>query len=165
MPLHRKRRLQRPGLPELVALAAVVAAIVTAVAWLNSATAPELRQTTGTINSCDIRLTHYNAASVLPKVFLTYTYSIAGVDYTGGWQGFWPETDSPDALAPDKLDILKSPGRGISVFYNPANPQQSFLHGPTAGFPALYAFAAAGATLAAAAYVLRIYPAWKTRRG
>jgi len=165
MPLLQRRRFQRPGLPELVALAAVLAAIAAALAWLNAATAPVLERTSGRIVSCDIRLIHYNAASDLPKVFVDYAYSAGIGTYTGHWEGFWPATNSPDALPPDKLDLLKSTGRTITVFYDPADPGRSFLHNSATRFPALYAFAAAAATLAAAVYVVRIYPAWKTRRG
>jgi len=161
MPLHQKHRLRRPGLPELVAVAAVIAAIAAAVAWLNAATAPTLEQTFGRIVSCDIRLTHYNAASDLSKVFVDYAYSAGIGTYTGHWEGFWPSTKSPDALPPDKLDLLKSPGRTITVFYDPADPGRSFLHSSATRFPALYAFAAAATALAAVIYLVRIYPTWK----
>ncbi|HUW59802.1 MAG TPA: DUF3592 domain-containing protein [Candidatus Bathyarchaeia archaeon] len=161
MPLYRKRRFQRPGLPELVAVAAVIAAITAAVAWLDAATAPTLEQTSGRIVSCDIRLTHYNAASDLSKVFVDYAYSAGIGTYTGHWEGFWPSTKSPDALPPDKLDLLKSPGRTITVFYDPADPRKSFLHNPATRFPALYALAAIATALAALIYLVRIYPAWK----
>ena len=161
MPLHQKHRFQRPGLPEFVALAAVIAAIAAAVAWLNAATAPRLERTLGRIVSCDIRLTHYNAASDLPKVVVDYAYSAGIGTYTGHWEGFWPVTKSPDALPPDKLDQLRSPGRIITVFYDPADPRKSFLHNSASRFPAVYAFAAGATALAAVIYVVRIYPAWK----
>ena len=161
MPLRQKHRLQRPGWPEAVAVAAVMAAIGAAVAWSNAATAPDLEQTSGTIFACDIRLTHYNADSVLAKVFVDYAYTAGIGTYTGHWEGYWPSTNSPDALPPDKLDLLKSPGRTITVFYDPADPHTSLLHNAATRFSALYAFAAAITALAAFVYLVRIYPAWK----
>jgi hypothetical protein len=161
MPLRQKRRIQRPGLPELVALAFVLVAIGAALAWLNAAAAPALEQTTGRVVSCDIRPTHYNAADVLSKVFVDYVYNVGIGTYTGHWEGTWPATDSPDALPPEDLDLLKSHGRSVTVFYDPANPRASLLHNRATRYPALYALAAAATTLAALIYLVRIYPAWK----
>ena len=161
MPLPQKRRFQRPGLPDFVAFAAVFATMAAALAWLNAATAPTLESTPGTILACDIRLTHYNSTALLPKVFLDYTYTAGIGAYTGHWEGFWPVSKSPDALPPDKLDLLKSPEKMITVFYDPANPGASLLHNQATRTPALYAFATAATTLATLFYLVRIYPAWK----
>jgi hypothetical protein len=161
MPLHQRHRFQRPGWPEVLALAAVLATIAAAVAWSNAATAPNLEQTPGTILACDVRLTHYNADGLLPKVLVDYAYTAGIGTYTGHWEGYWPSTKSPDALPPDKLDLLKSPGRIITVFYDPADPRKSVLHNAATRFSAVYAFAAAITAVAAIIYLVRIYPAWK----
>ena len=163
MPLLRKRRLRRPGLPEWVAVAALAVAVIPAVMWVEATTSPSLSQTTGRCLSCTIRLTHYNAVNNLPKVYLTYAYSVGTAEFTGQWEGFWPATNSPNALPPDKLDQLKTTGYPLTVFYDPSNPRQSYLHVPGPSSPALHAFFAIAAALAAFTYIVRIYPAWKTR--
>ena len=70
MPLHQRRRLQRPGLPELVALLLVALAVVPAGLWWQRNTRPDYSKTAGRVKECEIRLTHYNATNLLKKVRL-----------------------------------------------------------------------------------------------
>lgn len=163
MALHRHRRLKAPGLPEFVVVLCLIAVCIPAFCWYENGIRADWLRTGGHVISCDIRETHYNAATVRPKVRLSYLYDADGVPYTGTWVGYWPEAkeESPNALPPDKLNYLRTPDYPLVIYYDPDDPSQSTIHRAEATDVTLYKWTFAGLFVAALYYVLRVYPAWR----
>ena len=164
MPLHQRRRLQRPGLPELVALLLVALAVVPAGLWWQRNTRPDYSKTAGRVKECEIRLTHYNATNLLKKVRMTYTYGVGAGTLTGTWEGYWPSADSPNALPQNKLDDLRTKDYPLVVLYDPADPRKSRLHYPNTGPHTMYGVVALAAALGAVVYLAAGYPMWKEKQ-
>lgn len=161
MGLHQNRHFHRLGLPEFVAFLLISMAVISAAVWWDNVTRPRYAETPGKVESCEIRLTHYNATNHLSKVTLSYSYSVGGLDYKGSWEGYWPQTDSPNALAADKLHVLETRDYPLVVLYEPANPAVSQLHYPEGRPSALYGVVAGLSVLAVLGYLAIAYPAWK----
>jgi len=163
MALQQRKRRQKAGLPEFVAVILVCAAALPALAWWHSSARPAYRRVRGRILECEIRLTHYNATKDLNKVKLAYEYTLGGNTYSGQWQGFWPAAESPNALPPEQIEALHDNSFPLVVLYKPGHPSQSILHYADHGVPRLYAGLALGALLLAVLYFALFYPAWKQR--
>lgn len=161
MSLHRKKSFLRPGLPELSGAALLVGTLFCCVLWLVSAARPEWIETGGTVLYCEIRPTHYNAQDYRPKVDVTYEYLVGSVRFEGRWDGFWPELDSPNALLPEQLDLLKEEGHPLVILYNPDDPTESSPHYPFPNDRMIYASLIAAGVLATGLYFIFVYPAWR----
>lgn len=163
MALHPKKRLKKPELPEFLVLVLVGLAIIPATYWWRANLLPKYKEAEGYVLDCDIKLTHYNAPDVRKKVDITYEYNVGPGRYVGSWSGYWPQIQSPNALAPDKIDTLRDKGRRITVLYDPGNPAHSLLHYPDQGLARITGIAAIAALGAAILYCCAIYPAWRGR--
>jgi len=163
MALHQNRRLKKPDLPEFVALVLVGLAVVAATWWWQANVHPKYRHAEGRILSCRIRPTHYNATDVRTKVDVTYEYAVGSGSYRGSWTGYWPQTDSINAVPEGEIDLLMTRDLPVSVLYAPDDPARSLLHYPIRGdtrFIAVIAICGLGAALV---YCCAIYPAWRSR--
>ncbi len=163
MGLHQRRRFERPGLPEVVGIALVVFTGLAALLWWQGNTRPRLLPTSGKVVECSMRLTHYNATAMRNKVAMTYEYSVGGARHTGSWEGFWPVSDSPNALPPDEVPSLQKKGYPLVVLYEPGNPGSSSLHQPldrVNHFRRMTTCILGAVTLL---YLAIGYPSWKRR--
>ena len=163
MALQQRKRRQKAGLPEFLAVVLVCAAALPALAWWHSSARPAYRRVRGRILECEIRLTHYNATKDLNKVKLAYEYSLGGNTYSGRWQGFWPAAVSPNALLPDQIEALHEKSFPLVVLYEPDDPSHSTLHYAGHGAPKLYAGVALVALVLAVLYFALFYPTWRER--
>ncbi|GMV99251.1 MAG: hypothetical protein AMXMBFR84_03900 [Candidatus Hydrogenedentota bacterium] len=155
--------MRRPGLPEALAVAALLGALAPLLAWLYYSVQPAWVATGGHVTSGSVELLHYNATDVRPKVNLTYEYDVLGNTFAGRFEGLWPETHSPNALLPADLKYLAQPGYTLVVLYDPANPDESRLHylGNEESMP--YALLSIAGFIVAGAYCLFVYPAWRSQ--
>lgn len=164
MALHQKRQFQKPGLPELVAILLTGVTVVAATLWWQDTLRPPQKTTEGRVLQSDIRLTHYNAADVRPVVRVTYQYSVGGQDHVGSWAGQWPESRSPNALPPDRLDVLREKDHALVVYYDPGNPSVSFLHEKNNLLPRVHLWLFIAALSIAVLYYGICYPRWRQSR-
>lgn len=158
MPIPRKRRLKRPGWPEAVLALLVLAVVVPAFLWLQADLATPWERTGGQVVEGEVIPTHYNAERYDEKVSLSYEYTVAGVPYSGRYEGFWPPAGTVNALPHDELKVLERPGYPLIVFYDPRQPARSNIHRQSSFWKNVYAvwfIAALGVTLL---YLVRVYP-------
>jgi len=165
MGLRHHKTFQTPGLPEFIALVLAVGAGIPAALWYQGDAQSGWQRTSGRVTHCDIRDTHYNAPDQRAKVSIDYQYEVTGIPFGGTWTGYWPEADeqSPNALPPEQLANLQTPGYPLVVFYNPDDPTASVIHTADVGNLLIYKYLFGGIFAIALYYMLRIYPAWKNR--
>ena len=161
MSLHRRRRLRRLGLPEVVAVIIVAFTVWMMTVWWRSAEQPGWEQTGGRIRQCSIRNTHYNAEPNENVVHLSFEYFVGGMRYANEWTGIWPLVESPDALSPGQMDELTSGEHILTVFFDPLNPAHCQLHSPRREQPIILTLLALASLVFALTYFLKIYPAWR----
>jgi len=154
------RRLRRPRLPEALAAAVLILAVAATAWWLRDVNQPEWQQTMGTVRGFVRQSTHYNAPDYQEKVYVTYEYSAETIQHTGKWEGFWPETESPNALPAERLAELAETGNPLVVFFDPRDPARSRLHGGASDRSLALALLAFGTFALALAYCGVIYPKW-----
>lgn len=155
------RHHKKIGWPEFGLLCAVVLAIAPATMWWRQYYVPEWRRTGGQITACETSRVHYNAQDYRAKAIVSYRYTVGVAQYTGRFEGFWPEVGGPNALPPSAVDQLKDGNREIVVFYDPANPSRSRLHPEDATTSPFWPVLTAAGLLMAGAYTLIAYPAWR----
>lgn len=158
MALRQKRQFRTFALPEFLALASIGVAIVPVTLWLLERSDSEYRRAAGEATSCEIQ----SSADSAKKVIVTYQYSVGAETYTHAWTGLWPETGSPNALPPEQLDKLRHKHHPLTVFYDPDNPRESYLHVADRGFEHFYGGLAVGMCLVAVLYCGIAYPAWRS---
>lgn len=156
-----KRRHVRYGVPDATALGLIILAILSAVMWARSNLRPAWEQVSGTVVSCDLVKREYGNSSEPEQVRLSYRYEVQGRSYTGSWDGFWPQANSPNALPRSELARLRSNGYPLTVAYDPDNPAMNSLHRGANTKKQFYPWITAGLLGIAAVYFLRIYPRWK----
>ena len=161
MGLRQRRQFSLFGLPEMAALALIVATIVPVTLWSRDIMSPQYRSTQGHVVECDIHATHYNASEAEVKVTITYRYTVEGIEHINTWTGLWPETGSPNALPPDELERLQTKNYPLVVFYDPANPALSELHIRDGGFQRIYGGLSVVLCGLAVLYCAVGYPAWR----
>jgi len=161
--LRQSRQFQKVGIPEIVVLILVGAALVTTTLWWRGNGQSTYRETEGRVVNGEIQWVHYNATDAQRIVSLTYQYTVGTTSYTGTWAGLWPEDQSPNALSSSKLDLLRTKDYPLRVFYDPVDPAQSFLHVVSGAEDQVYKGLAISACVAALAYCAGVYPAWKAR--
>ena len=164
MPLHQKKRRQRPASPELVTGALIAVAVVAAGLWLYQSSQRPWVVVEGRVVHGSVAAGQYHQQDTPYRVSLSYEYEVQGNWTLGRWDGFWPKAHSPNALLPADLSVLKRPGYPLTVAYDPTNPVRSSLHGQPRGLSNLYSAAAAGALLLLVVYAIGIYPRWKFRQ-
>lgn len=164
MGLRQRKRLCSFELPEFVAVVLIGAAIVPVTLWWQGRSAAEYAQADGVITACEIRPKHYNATDYANEVTITYQYTAGNETYTKTWTGLWPETESPNALAPDRLEALRDKNHPLAVFYDPENPAEAQLHIQDNGFQRIYGGLALGLCGVAILFCATVYPAWRAYR-
>lgn len=143
----------------LVCVAAL--AIAPATVWWKQQFKPDWKQTAGHITSSEIQRVQYTPRDYRPITKVSYEYSVGFANYTGKFDGFWPEVNSPNALPAEDIDSLKTPKREVIVFYDPANAARSTLHPVGSGASPLWIVLALTGMCIAAAYTFLVYPAWR----
>ena len=161
--LHRHRHLLRPGLPEFLFVAAVLATAATGLWWWRSALDLNLSRAPGSVLACRIISTHFNAPANRDKVVMTYEYTVAGIPFVSSYAGFWPEAGGPNALHPDEVKKLTSTGYPLTVLYDPGAPSISWLHQGMIGAKLPRAVAFCVTLSLTLLYCFRGYPAWRRR--
>lgn len=144
MALGRRKRFQRPGLPEAVGVALLGLAVTCAALWWRGRDRIEWRRTAGEVVRCEFRRVHYNAPDSPYRVEIAYAYSLNGVRYTGEWSGYWPQIESPNALPEHRVRELEEEGYPLVVFYDPSDASRSRLHDAPRGRRSAYASVAVG---------------------
>lgn len=164
MTWRRRTGRWRPAGPEYIAVFLLVVLLVAALLAWRTATAPPWPHTTGTVLSCNIRSVHYNAEPNDTKVSLTYQYVVGGQTYAAQWEGLWPAAGSPNALPPDRLHELESPGYRLRVYYDPQNPSRSDLEDGSRDDVLFFSALFVGILAVFLIYLLKIYPMWRLSR-
>lgn len=163
MALHTRKKMTRPGLPEIVALILIVLALICTTAWWRDVNEPEWGESEGRILTCNIHETHYNAQDYRPKVTMEYEYSVGSQEYTGSFTGFWPAVGNANALPTDRFNELTDKSFGLLVFYEPGNPANSKLDVVGANNEFWLGGAALASLVLAVLYYVKVYPAWRAR--
>jgi hypothetical protein len=86
-------------------------------------------RTTGQITRCDVDVALDDATNRF-RLNITYRYTAAGQEYVGTRVCADTAPDEPPALSRRQVERLVrafSKGRPVTVFYNPANPQDACL--------------------------------------
>jgi hypothetical protein len=158
MALRQKRQFRAFDLPEFVAAVLIAAAIVPTTFWLQGLSGAAYRCVDGVVVACDIQPTSDSGK----KITLTYRYAVGTETYTQTWTGLWPETGSPNALPPGKLDVLRQKDYPLTVYYDSDNPADGHLHIEDRGFERIYGGLSLGMCGVAVLYCAVAYPAWRT---
>ena len=162
MPLRRHRHFLRPGKPEVGALVLVALSVLSAYFWWRSEVMNRWPTASGSVLACDIQSMHYNATRYGNRVEIEYTYDVDNRPYVGHWIGYWPVTESRNALPSGRTELLKQKGYPLEVMYNPGNPSINRLHDSPAGRRRLYAGATIIAIMISFAYMVFAYPQLRT---
>ena len=159
---HRVRRSRKKvGWPEVWLVCSIALAIAPVTVWWRQHYKPEWKKTSGHITSSEFSRAQYNAQENRTKTKVSYEYLVGMAKYAGRFDGYWPESGSPNALAPTEIDTLKEPQREVFVFYNPADPARSTLHPDANGVSPLWIVLIAACLCIAGAYTFVVYPAWR----
>jgi len=164
MGLHpRKKSHISFGPPETLALVAVIVVGATAALWLHALYEPSWQSTPATQYACELSRLAYSRDNIPDQVHLRYEYTVEKKAYEGCWDGFWPQAQSPNALARENLSQLQEGRFPLKVFYDPQNPAVNRIHYAQSLRPTTYLRLFIIALVLTASYLLKIYPAWKLR--
>jgi len=157
MSLHGRKRRGRLRASDwaFIGLSGLVAAGLGSVA-LHGMEAPWL-STRGRVESAVIYEPAATALAPSQLVRVEYCYNVRGVDYRGIWDGSWPRSYSPNALANGDLPLLTTPGFPLFVWYDPGDPGRSNLHGEGTWGAALARWAVLGMALGIWLCLVRAY--------
>lgn len=158
MSVPRKRRLKRPSWPEAVLALLIAAVVLPAFLWLQADVISPWERTGGGVVRGEVMTTHYNAERYEQKVSVIYEYAVAGMSFSGRYEGFWPPAGTVNGLPPEELGVLEQPGYPLVVFYDPSEPARSNLHSQSTFRKNIYAIWFLIALGLALLYLIRIYP-------
>lgn len=158
-----KRRHIRYGAPDAVAAGLIALLMLCAVLWTRSNLRPAWEQASGNVVSCELVKREYGNLAEPEQVRLAYQYYVQGRSYSGSWEGFWPQANSPNALPRSELGRLRARGYPLTVAFDPGNPTANSLHRAADVKRQFYPWITVGLLGVAVVYFLRIYPRWKRR--
>jgi len=157
--LRRKRRIQKPGVPEAVAVLLILLCLVTADSYWRQAAQPHFVETSGIVLDSSARAIDYNAAEPFTKATIAYQYTTGSSTYTASWTGSWPfSPESSEKTPPSK-------GSSISVYYDEADPVNSTLYPPSMPTTVFRHVLFVLPFVVAVVFFVFVYPAWKKRQG
>ncbi len=182
MPLHKRRKFQRPGMPEFVVLVLMLVTVAAAMMWWHTYTSRGWSQTGGRVVSAKLMPTHYNAQDALGKVEVKYSYSVDGTEFERSWVGTWPKVIDLSQLPPEVVDALenmndadniklkntlielpRTTGTPVTVHYDPEDPYESVILDAGIDDHLIYGILFVLTICASVLYCTRIYPAWRLR--
>ncbi len=158
MPLRRHRHFHKPGGPEFGAVLLIAFTLAGAFLWWRNEDKLDWPKTQGSVLSCEILNMHYNATKYGNRVEIRYEYEVGDRPYIGHWIGYWPVIESPNALAAEQMEVLKTRGYPLVVMYNRDNPSISRLHDISSGRRRLLGGATIIAAAASFVYMCVLYP-------
>lgn len=160
---RRKKRRTPLGWPEGVAFILLCLTVVSFVIFWMADDAPEFGMTTGRVLQAAVERSHYNATTYESLVDLAYEYSVNGMPFRGAWKGFWPMSESPNALSKDTIYELKSPDHVLTIYYDLNNPAISSLHATPVVWRKAFVSVPVALVIFTLFYCARFYPKWRRR--
>lgn len=163
MSLHTHKARSRPGAADMacIALVGVVVACLTVVALTDPG--PQWTSVRGSVESARVYTPASTALAASQLVQVEYRYTVDGYSYRGMWEGDWPRSYSPNALAGAALAAVTERGYPLFVFYDPEEPARSKLHGDGGWGDVIWRRLVAGAAVVLWFWSLRLYPQIKNK--
>ena len=163
MSLHRHKARNRPGGAEVICASLVGLAVAgIAVAGLSPSSSNWV-VTQGSVDGVRYYEPASTALATSQLVRVEYRYVVNGVSYRSVWDGSWPRSYSPNALSGPALRDLSDPGYSLFVWFDPAEPSRSRLHGGRGSGDVIWRRLVLGGALVIWLVVLRAYPGLKAR--